>query len=1739
MGQLHLDHFYLDNYLEIQAQAPLGSGVFFRTWSRHLPLFQAKASRQNEEVILDVLSGEHAPEIVGDVEAPYTSTLRSDTALWLPLVDVQSLPLASRLLLARALVRALVNIHANDVFHLALRPSVFLLSRDLSHAEIVDFSSARHCPKPMSGVSAFKPVLADAHFLAPEQMHSAADSVDSRTDLYALGSILYWLFAGVVPFAELSDEAEIAYAQVSRRQLLQADDCINHKCPPALNDILQRLLQKAPDKRYQSAVGLLHDLEQLGSNKEAFRLGQQDISDRLHFPQRLYGREQEVAQLLDAFDRVAEGPSEAVLIGGYSGVGKTALVREIQAPVRQRNGIFVGGKFDQYQRSTPYAAFESAFSDFLRNLLARPEQEIAEWRARLTDVLKPNAQVLVELFPELGRLLGPQPALPPLGADEQQNRFNRTFLRFVREICESHRPLVIFIDDLQWADPGSIQLIKLLLTDPASHYCLVIGAFRDNEVDERHPFARMLRETQAQTQGTTHLNLSPLSATVVTQFLADTLGRGADDIQALSLAVYRKTQGNPFFLKQFLLELYRSQGLSFDYDVREWNWSEHHLQLQHMTDNVVELMLHRIDRLPANTRQLLCQASCIGAHVPLPWLQALYPGKLPFMRTALANAFSSGLLVPVRQQQDELDMQVMAVRFLHDRVQQAAYSMVPDSERVRLHHQVGRVMLETLDEAGVEEHCFELVAHLNLAQSCLSAAERLRLAELNCRAAEKAKSATAYAPAAAYLQEAMSLFVEPPVAVRLGHLECLYLSGDYEHAEQVLKTLEQYCVDTESRVLLGGVLITQYTRFGELNRAIGVGLKCLEALGWPLPPEPGFDDVAQAIGSAQAALLQRDFDQLLAAPEITDQMVLWRMDILMAMQPSCYNSGSLLFPLTILGLFKLTHEHGNSPYASYVYMMYGLLCTKVLKDYDTAFVAAAASDTVQQRYPTNPLLLGRLLMMRSNFILPWQASLGRSAEIRQQAYQQCLEQGDYYWGVHSFIFGFYAELFVSTSLQTLAAQNQQVTATCEQIHQSAQVYLSTLQGNLIRILQGELDNRHNLDHQPGYEEEAYAHYCATHYMCGRYDRLLGRLLQGYLFGNYRQALAVSLNPELGPNDLDEGIYHEAVYTLFNLLCIIAVQRESEEKPLLHLQAWYDAAWEKYRRWYAINPESFAAGYFLIKAEQHALAGQALDAFCNYEKAAYHAGEAGMALLQGLAYERAGLYRATMQQPTLARASLEQAIVIYRAWGADAKAEDLDIKLGQMLPHYQSVASHLDDWSSVVSASQDLSRPLSRERLIERVLQRICEATGARRGVFYHYDEAEWQPSGLYEEGCLQPVSNDQRLLPGAMLNYAKNSARTLVLHDATHRGDFVADSYVARWRPCSVLSLPLNAQESFIGVIHLEHDESSDLFGPRQVRVAELLSAQFAISYQNAGYYELLTQQNAVLEQTVELRTAEIRQKQQQLEGVLQALPSPFFICDLTGEMHDGNAIFRQRFVTAEQAFSVRQMFCQDEDFEALVDLVLQDGGTVDFEAELATSDGTVVWGLFSASVIDVADGRHLFATISDITQSKARESLLHEQATRDALTGTLNRRAFFQGAEQYRSAAPGKAYAVAMLDLDHFKKLNDQYGHAAGDDVLKLFVQTVQQHLREEDLLGRTGGEEFALVLVDVDLPQALNVLQRIAQKCAQQVLPLGDQAIQFTTSGGVVGWQRKASLTQALKLADEALYRAKAEGRNRICAY
>ncbi len=610
------------------------------------------------------------------------------------------MPIGAFLRLAAQVARVVADIHGRGLIHKDLKPSNILVNHDTHEIRIADFCIASRIAREQTITRPARLIEGSLPYVSPEQTGRMNRAIDSRSDLYTLGVTFYQLLTGRLPF-EASDAIGWVHCHVARKPApLEA---LRPSIPAVLSDIVLKLLAKLPDERYQSASGLAHDLERcLQQWRDTglvarFALGERDVSDHFLIPQKLYGRTAETAMLQQAFERVvATGAPELVLVSGYSGVGKSSLVHELDRPIISKLGIFAAGKFEQYKRDIPYFTIVQAFREVMLDILAESADSVAAWRRRIQEALGQDGRLIVDLIPQAELVIGAQPPVAELSLGEAEIRLRRVLREFVCAFASQQLPLAVFLDDLQWADPASLKLLVDLVVHPHTRHLLVIGAYRDNEVGRAHPLVGALNEARAQGAAIRDLVLGPLPETHVGELVADTVHCSRPDAEALAHLVREKTGGNPFFVIHFLTALHRRGLIAFHRGTRCWRWDLARIRAQGYTDNVVELMVGKLHDLPAETQEALKLAACLGASMDADALGAVFEGD---PEAAMRAAFEEDLLLHMNG----------SYRFSHDRVQEAAYWLIPDSERERVHLRIWRLLLERTDPAELEDAIFDVV----------------------------------------------------------------------------------------------------------------------------------------------------------------------------------------------------------------------------------------------------------------------------------------------------------------------------------------------------------------------------------------------------------------------------------------------------------------------------------------------------------------------------------------------------------------------------------------------------------------------------------------------------------------------------------------------------------------------------------------------------------------------------------------------------------------------------------------------------------------------------------------------------------------------------------------------------------------------------------------------------------------------------------------------------------------------
>src|SRR6266542_3436479 len=859
-----------------------------------------------------------------------------------PLDRVLGVPLETGKLLRLAIgiAAALGKAHRRGLVHKDVKPANILVNPDSGEVRLTGFGFASRLARERQRPEPPESIAGTLAYMAPEQTGRMNRSIDSRSDLYALGVTLYEMLTGSHPFTA-TDPMEWVHCHIARLPVPPGERLKG--IPGPVSAIVMKLLAKTAEERYQTAAGLERDLRRCLAQWEAdrridaFPLGQQDSPDRLLIPEKLYGRDREIEKLLASFDRVIKGGTpELVLVAGYSGIGKSSVVNELHKVLVPPRGLFASGKFDQYKRDIPYATLAQAFQSLIRPLLSKSEAELDSWRDTLCQALEPNGLLIVNLVSDLQLIIGEQPPVPELPPQDAQSRFQLVFRRFISVFARPEHPLALFLDDLQWLDAATLDLLEDLLTRPDVQHLMLIGAYRDNEVNSAHPLMRKLEAIRNAGATVQEIVLAPLTHDDLGQLIADSLHCELDRGAPLAQLVHEKTAGNPFFAIQFVSALAEEELITFDHGAARWSWDLKRIHAQGYTDNVVDLMVGKLSRLPVETQKALEQLACMGNSAEFSMLTVVYQDSKEEMHGDLREAVRAGL---VFRSED-------AYRFLHDRVQEAAYSLIPEGARGAAHLRIGRLLASRTAPAEIEEKIFEIVNQLNRGSHLItSAEEREQVAELNLIAGKRAKMSTAYASALAYLAAARALLTEESwdhnyeliFAVEFHMAECELLTANMAAAEDRLSILARRARSVHEIAAVARLRLTLYTTLDRSDRGAEVCLEYLQRDGTDWSPHPTRDEVRREYDRIWSQIGSRSIEELIDLPLMNDPDSLAALDVLTEMVTPALFTDENLVSLVICRMVNLSLEHGNSDGSCFAYVWLGIITGPRFGNYKAGF----------------------------------------------------------------------------------------------------------------------------------------------------------------------------------------------------------------------------------------------------------------------------------------------------------------------------------------------------------------------------------------------------------------------------------------------------------------------------------------------------------------------------------------------------------------------------------------------------------------------------------------------------------------------------------------------------------------------------------------------------------------------------------------------------------------------------------
>ncbi|MEH2208467.1 MAG: AAA family ATPase [Nostoc sp.] len=1394
---------------------------------------------------------------------------------------------------AIALCNTLDILIRHRVIHKDIKPANILINPETKEVKLIDFSIASLLPRETQSLMSPSVLEGTLGYLSPEQTGRMNRGIDYRTDFYSLGVTFYELLTGQLPF-QSHEPMELVHCHIAKLPPLVHE--INPQITPVLSSIVSKLMAKNAEDRYQSAFGLKYDLENcLAQLKEtgkivSFPIAQRDVCDRFIIPEKLYGREHEVETLLKAFERVSNNQTELMLVAGFSGIGKTALVNEVHKPIVRQRGYFIKGKFDQFNRNIPFSAFVQAFRDLMGQLLSESDVQLSTWKNKILQVLGNQGQVILEVIPELEQIIGQQPPATELSQSAAQNRFNLLFQKFIQVFTTKEHPLVIFLDDLQWADSASLKLMQLLMSELGSGALLLIGAYRDNEVSTAHQLMLTLAEIRKANGTINNITLAPLSKASLNQLVVDTLSCSSKTAQPLTQLVYQKTQGNPFFATQFLKVLYEDGLITFNFAQGYWQCDIVAVKALALTDDVVEFVALQLQKLPDATQDMLKLAACIGNQFDLLTL-AIVSEKLETETAAsLWKALQEGLVLPTSEvykffQDNEhnsdsnpfnSNVQIPIYKFLHDRVQQAAYSLIPDEEKQFTHLKIGQLLLQNTSESQQEERIFEIVSQLNQGILLITQpAERQQLAQLNLNAGRKAKESTAYGAAIHYFYSGMQLLPinSWEIAYELTRslyeeaAEAAFLNNGFEQMESLIQVVIEQTTTLLDRVKVYEVQLQAYQVRNQSFKAIATGRELLAQLGVILPESVTPPDIQQYVVNTLSTLAARSIEGLVDLPLMDDTKALVALRIMASIAPAIHQTAPYLFPIIACEEVNLSLKYGNAPLSAPGYADFGIvlnICNQLQSGYEFGQLALMLVDRFKAKSVQSMTLfkVGALNQFNKQHVRT-------SISLLQESHSLGLETGDFFHVLASMIFKlFYVYLSGTEVLEILLAdikayesnfaQNQRLLNWSNIICQS------------INNLTKYSDRTERFIGEDDRDEQLLSVLLEENDELTLHVFFLSKLTLSYLFENFPAAVE---NGNQGEQYLNggAGMLSVPVFYYYDSLSRLAVYPTAEPSQQEQLLLKVGENQEKLQFKANFAPMNFQHKFDLVEAERHRVLGEKIAAIELYDRAITLAKANEYIQEEALSNELAAKFYLDWGKEKIAQVYMQEAYYCYARWGAKAKTEDLEKRYPQLLapilqgqhhrfqlnstvdassfPH-QTIHTNLSsssisealDFATIFKAAQVLSSEIQLEQLLTTLLQVVMENAGAQKAALLVLQQGDLvvEAVATINEGVSlvsAPLSTSEGI-PVTLVNYVKRSLKTVVLDDATAQTYFIADSYFMQQQPKSVLCTPMLNQGKLIGLLYLENPLTIGAFTSDRTEVIQLLCAQAAISLENARLYQ-------------------------------------------------------------------------------------------------------------------------------------------------------------------------------------------------------------------------------------------------------------------------------------------------------------
>jgi len=1401
--------------------------------------------------------------------------------------------------IAIEITSALADIHQQNIIHKDINPSNILIEKSKGQIRIIDFGLASELSFEQFEINHLDRLEGTLAYISPEQTGRINRHVDYRTDLYSLGITFYEMLSGTLPFYG-NNTREWVHQHIAKEAPLLHET--NENILPAISLIVDKLMRKTAEDRYHSCFGLLTDLKSClelikkQGNLTDFELGRHDRPSKFQIPQKLYGRDNEIQLLIESFNSIMVGKPTCLLVKGYAGIGKSMLIGEIQRPVAEQNGYFVTGKFEQFKKDVPYEAFIQALTSLLNSIIAESEEKIIIWRNRFLETLKDNAQLIIDIFPELEIILGPQPALVDLPANEAQNRFIITFQNFVRIFINSAHPLVIFFDDLQWADSASLNMIQNLLNESDEGAFLCIGAYRDHEIHEGHPLSVTLDLINKSGVPTIEIELAQLGLDHITSLISETLHCDKEIALPLAELCKVKTNGNPFFINEFLINLYQKKAIHFNDSQGEWQWDIEQIRKTKVTDNVIDLIIERINHLNEKEQGVLKLASCIGYKFNLDVLISVTKDSTKETVNVLSSAITESLILPLEEKYKYVEYSEdisIAYKFFHDKIRQAAYSLLDENAKAQTHYKIGKLLYKRFKDVKIDEEIFNIVGHFNIGINLLSRDEKYLLATLNLQAGKKAKASGALKQAYYYLNIGLSLLSESDwnshydliLNLHTNKAEASYLCGIYNEMELLFKNILKFAKTDLDQAGVWEVRNLAFQTKYKQHKVEAETINYLNKIGVSFPKKANYLSLMFNLLKTGLLLKKMDKSKILALPEVENQEIKTAMRIMGVMVYPLYGSDPLLFSLMILKLIRLTLNYGSAPISPLAFMMYGMILNAMLGKIEEGYRFGQLGMNLLNKLNAKKHWAETSVCYNLGVRI-WKEPFKNSTNGLIDDYKIALETGDIEFAISSLSSCSNYLFYGGNNLSEIVKLSKKYKRSLSHLPYSEGMRIMDMQLQAIDNFQESVQNPDILKGKYFRESDEF----------DRKDKnndsqlanvYLLKILLAYHFGKYDNAL---IYIKKGRKHLKGviGILHYAMFLFYESLVLSSVYKELPFYGKIKTKARIQRNLKRLKKWAHHSPSNFQNKHTLLEAELARISGDFNEAAMLFNKSIIKAQREGIIQEEALGNELSGKFWLSKNNKDIGEIFISRAYKLYQLWGAEAKLHEMKkqyshISATTVVAKTDKATSELSssslsllsiDLETIIDAAKTISGEMVISDLLRKTLKIILEHAGAQKGLLILTDlvneemliEAE---GNVNSEGIEINLSNKKisdSYIPTTIVRYVERSEKMVILHNASDEGDFIKDNYLKKNKVKSVIAIPIIKQSKLSGILYLENNLSTNVFTKERVNVLTILCTQLAVSIENARVYNTLEKKVSERTAEVELQKEEIQLKAEQLK---------------------------------------------------------------------------------------------------------------------------------------------------------------------------------------------------------------------------------------------------------------------------------